>query len=683
MRGRLYRGRFSPSCTLPAFATAGMLLTSILLALVSFQSYMTSTFVLEACARAEWLERFVGPGGGNANEEGSRFVPRRTAAPAAPDAEAATTPTVPIPDTIATTTNHTPVTIATSDDDDNNNAEIADPAKEVPAQTKGGRRVAHDGPYGFEAKFSSGGSSIQHDTNSEGAGPSSSASASVVSSPPTATSAARADPTATAAAPTPTPPASTAAASVNSSGAATGASAPVVPPHRSTADSSRASYYGYEAAVMDTTAQSMLSSMANSSDGAAGDDAERGDARSPYVERRANARRRQRRQQQGSHVHGGGRSIATASTWSRRSSVKIRARKFELSLLQQLFLGKWWNYLFTATTALDLYGLTWAFCSIFGAALSDQLPIASISWNYELWVLVFVAVAIPLSCTSILDQLYVQLAFLMLRLLMVFFMITTLLVALANPSQSYFADQVGPNNNLPLANWRGLIQATTTCVFATAFQFSVPAVGHVTNNKRVLSRIFVSAVGFVFASNLLLALLIAVYFGSSGQSSSNLNWAMYEASPFLSRYITLFAAIDGIAVYPLIAISLGGILMGAVYGDDMMEAELDWKRRTAFRFVASVPQAVGALFVRDLGVIALYTGIVTIVSYTIAPSMLCIASYQRMSVVRATTSTVYSTLVSEAVHVKLARVLIVLSVLLIVGVIVDSFFPVASPPADG
>jgi hypothetical protein len=303
--------------------------------------------------------------------------------------------------------------------------------------------------------------------------------------------------------------------------------------------------------------------------------------------------------------------------------------------------------------------------------------------NYELWVLVFVAVAIPLSCTSILDQLYVQLAFLMLRLLMVFFMMTTLLVALANPSQSYFEGQVGPNNDLPLANWRGLIQATTTCVFATAFQFSVPAVGHVTNNKRVLSRIFVSAVGFVFASNLLLALLIAVYFGSSGQSSSNLNWAMYEASPFLSRYITLFAAVDGIAVYPLIAISLGGILMGAVYGDDMMEAELDWKRRTAFRFLASVPQAVGALFVRDLGVIALYTGIVTIVSYTIAPSMLCIASYQRMFAARATTSTVYSTLVSEAVHVKLARVLIVLSVLLIVGVIADSFFPTSSSsPGD-
>jgi amino acid permease len=354
--------------------------------------------------------------------------------------------------------------------------------------------------------------------------------------------------------------------------------------------------------------------------------------------------------------------------------VRIRARKFELSLLQHLFLGRGWNLFFTVTVALDLYGITWAFCSIFGAALADQVPFPGVSWSYELWILVFVLVAIPLSCTSLLDQLYVQLAFLAARLLMVLFMISTLLAAFAHPAGAYFGDQVGPAHDVPLADWSRAIQATTVCCFATAFQFSVPAVGHVSSDKRVLSRIFGSAVAFVFLSNLILALLTAVYFGTATDPSNNLNWAAYHASPFLSKYIVLFAAIDGIAVYPLIAISLGGILMGAVYGEGMLEAELDWKRRTLFRFLASVPQAVGAVFVRDLGAIALYAGIFTVISYTIAPSVLCIASYRRMAGLRASTRTAYSTVVSEASHVKLAYALILISVLLIIGVIVDSFF---------
>jgi hypothetical protein len=301
--------------------------------------------------------------------------------------------------------------------------------------------------------------------------------------------------------------------------------------------------------------------------------------------------------------------------------------------------------------------------------------VPGINWNYEFWILIFVLIAIPLSCTSILDQLYVQLVFLMARLFMVVFMITTLLVAYANPSGVYFGDRVGPANDLPLANWGGTIHAATVCCFSTAFQFSVPAVGHVSNDKRILSRIFCSAVGFIFFSNLVLALVTTVYFGTATNASNNLNWAAYHASPFLAKYIVLFAAIDGIAVFPLITISLGGILMGAVYCERMQDAEQDWKKRTLFRFLASVPQVVGAVFVRNLGKIALYTGIFTVISYTIAPSMLCIASYRRMAQHKASTRTIYSTGASEATHVKLAYVLILVSILLIVGVIVDSFFP--------
>lgn len=361
------------------------------------------------------------------------------------------------------------------------------------------------------------------------------------------------------------------------------------------------------------------------------------------------------------------------SYWSRRSSIKIRKRKFELSLLQDLFLGRAWNYFFTLTSALDLYGITWAFCTIFAAALAERLPVPGIENDYMFYVGIFVVIALPLSCTSILDQLYVQMAFLAARLLMVVLMVGTLLVAYAKPDTAYFGDQVGPNSDIPLANGRATIQLIQTAVFSTAFQFSVPAIGHVTNNKRVLRAIFQGAVAFIFAANLILGLLVSLYFGNNTNPSNNLNWANYTASPVISYYIVLFAAIDGVAVYPLTVVSLGGILMGVVYGDQMHVAEQNWKIRTLFRFLAAIPQAIGALFVQDLGVIALYTGIFTILSYTICPALLCIRSRSRMMDEGYPTKTSYSTPTLGPNHLW-AYALLGLSVLIIVGVVFDSTF---------
>jgi hypothetical protein len=82
--------------------------------------------------------------------------------------------------------------------------------------------------------------------------------------------------------------------------------------------------------------------------------------------------------------------------------------------------------------------------------------------------------------------------------------------------------------------------------------------------------------------------------------------------------MVLFAAIDGVAVYSLIAISTG-ILASAVYGDRVHEVELDWRIRTA-SVSGSIPQAIGAMFVSDLGVIAKYIRVFTVLSYGVPVS---------------------------------------------------------------
>lgn len=162
--------------------------------------------------------------------------------------------------------------------------------------------------------------------------------------------------------------------------------------------------------------------------------------------------------------------------------------------------------------------------------------------------------------------------------------------------------------------------------------------------------------------------------------SNNLNWLNYHGgsaegtwwSKAISGYIVVFAAVDGVAVYPLIALALGDIIMGAVYGEKVHQAEQNWKVRCGFRLAASVPQGLCAMFVRDLGNIAMYAGIFTVLSYTVCPSLLCIKSQERMRKEGHTASTYYSS--NFLSSITWAYCLIAISILTIVGVIFDGTF---------
>jgi hypothetical protein len=124
-----------------------------------------------------------------------------------------------------------------------------------------------------------------------------------------------------------------------------------------------------------------------------------------------------------------------------------------------------------------------------------------------------------------------------------------------------------------------------------------------------------TSVAYIFATNLILSILLACFFGSNTRDTSNLNWVNYHGGTWdgegemsrawwasvISAYIVSFAALDGLAIYPLVAVSLGDILMGAFFEDRVHEVQKNWKKRIIFRILASLPQAMGALFVRHLG----------------------------------------------------------------------------------
>jgi hypothetical protein len=82
--------------------------------------------------------------------------------------------------------------------------------------------------------------------------------------------------------------------------------------------------------------------------------------------------------------------------------------------------------------------------------------------------------------------------------------------------------------------------------------------------------------------------------------------------------------------------------MGAVYGDRVHDVEEDWRIRMAFRLLASIPPAFGALFLSDFSVITKYTGIFTILSYTVCPALLALSSRARMKEKNLPLTTYYS-----------------------------------------
>ena len=303
-------------------------------------------------------------------------------------------------------------------------------------------------------------------------------------------------------------------------------------------------------------------------------------------------------------------------------------------------------------------------------------------YDYEFYVLMFMALTVPLSCMRISLQVNFQLLFLMARTVMLSLMLGTLIAAYA-VGESHFGSQSEPARETPLASFSNIVTVLQLCVFSTAYQFSVPGLTAETKDKGVMVHIIAKSVSYIFATNLALSLLMAIYFGSLTEASSNLNWLNYHGGTWdgegefsrawwatgVSYYIVLFAALDGLAVYPLIAISLGDILLGALFEEKVHEVQENWKIRISFRLLASVPQAIGALFLKDLGTIAKYAGIFTLLSYTICPSLLAIKSRHIAEASRLPVDTSYTTWFSSNLF---AWILIAFASCLIVGVLVEA-----------
>jgi len=296
----------------------------------------------------------------------------------------------------------------------------------------------------------------------------------------------------------------------------------------------------------------------------------------------------------------------------------IRDRKFELPELSRIFLGEKWRVIFTASTCFDLYGLTWSIASVFATSLASDFSIRENQDDYVIFILIFLVIVLGMSFFSIVELVYVQLGFFLCRLIMVAIMLITVSIA-STTDVAHFGEQEGPERTSPLADFRTLHVATQICIFATAFQFSVPVIAEASDDKKNIRAIYQGSTSFIAASAFGLSLVLASYFGPDlMEESSNLNWGVYNGgtgsydeesgkminvalwAKFISKYVLYYPAVDGISTFVLCAISLGGIIKGAWYGSAIHELKETWKQRLVFRLLGFVPQIIGAAFVRDI-----------------------------------------------------------------------------------
>jgi len=341
--------------------------------------------------------------------------------------------------------------------------------------------------------------------------------------------------------------------------------------------------------------------------------------------------------------------------------------RVEMTELCRMFLGERAKQAFACVISVYMYGTLWAYITVFAKAFAIVFNFST--YSYELYLVLFAFIVVPLSLMELSEQVYIQVTLAVFRVVMVVVMISTTSIAyltrtpafgeLSNmgfggSSSSSTGLQDGPPSELLNFNASKLYQLLPLAAYAYIFHHSVTALSEPIADRRDLTKMFAISLLVAFIGYTLLAIALASYFGPNVLSSSNLNWIYYVGSkkgiddptPYYAQvialFVILFPALDVASAYPLNAFTLGNNLMSSYFGDEIQAHEKSRLQLSGFRLLASLPPFVGAFFVSDLGHITSFTGLTGFVIAFIVPPLLAYYSNARMKQLELTTATVHS-----------------------------------------
>lgn len=326
----------------------------------------------------------------------------------------------------------------------------------------------------------------------------------------------------------------------------------------------------------------------------------------------------------------------------------VKEIKFEYTELVHMFLGKFAEKIYIFAVSLTQYLALWGYTAVFSSAVAVQFPICyDFVADYNIYTLVYAAVVIPLSCLNLDEQVVFQLMLSACRFVLIFFMIYTAIRATYDTDTTYFVSQQEAEG-AESVRFEGFYSMFSILVYSALFHNGIPVLSEPVADKKRLGDVFKATLVLCSVLFWTLGYFIANFFGHNVEQSTNLNWRDYVGgtghptrdddqwsagwtgtaiwAEALSFFVLVFPAINVVSSFPLNAIVLGNNLMAAVYEEDVHEYESNVKLRVLFRLLSSVPPILGAVLVRELGLITSYAGIFAIATAFVFPPLLYIQS---------------------------------------------------------
>jgi amino acid permease len=366
-------------------------------------------------------------------------------------------------------------------------------------------------------------------------------------------------------------------------------------------------------------------------------------------------------------------------------------RRIEMSEMCRMFLGTTGRDAFAVLLSVYMYGVLWAYCTVFSKAFSVQFP-----WyteerpeegaTYYVYLFFFACFVVPFSTMELSEQIYVQVGMTIFRVVLLSLMLYTAFSAYVScgndfgvlSSKSCAAAPTGEDvdSSLTSVHFENLYMFLPLAAYAYIFQYTVPALSAPVEDKRSLGRMFAVALTVAFVAYSLLGGMVSAYFGKHTQNSSNLDWQHYQGTlnadgtismgaAMIASFVVLFPAADVASTYPINAFALGNNLMSAYYGAEIAQHEKCRFTTSVFRLIAALPPFLGAICVRDLGHITAYTGLLGFAIAFVFPPLLAYYSAKKMQELNMSEATVHS---SEWTNTKVQYTVGGIGVVLIVVV---------------
>lgn len=334
-------------------------------------------------------------------------------------------------------------------------------------------------------------------------------------------------------------------------------------------------------------------------------------------------------------------------------------RKLEINELCEMFLGKKGKLLFTLLIVVYMTGTLWAYGTVFANAFAAHLNIGS--YSYYIYLLLFSFVVIPASTLEFSEQVSVQVALSVFRVVMVFLMVLTTWLASSNGSNDFNLDHSQDTASTSTWNkmeWYNLYFLLPVAAYSYIFHHSVPSLEYPVRNKRSLVLLFATAITIAMILYMIVGAGVSAYFNEHIDQSSNLNWVNYSGpygnhwlGKIISFFVVVFPAFDVASAFPLNAYTLGNTLMTTIYGEEIeSHSHAGSHLRTKLiycRAIAAGLPLFGALIDHNLGHITDYTGLAAFVLAFIFPPILAYASEKKLATLGVNHTSMHSSILTK------------------------------------